>query len=322
MIDLLKVRYPHNEISTYVGKLIHFSEKPAYEGFLITDFDTKNLYRFVVTEKYDSAKEYPLQFSNNEPLTYSKNEYISRATNFLNELIERKFLKAIFSRVKKVDFDAQKTELFFKKLCENYPDAFVYLLSSEKLGTWVGASPEYVLEKTGIELFTMALAGTKKDATIEWTEKERLEQEYVAKFIENSLRNIKVQKLKSIGPYDYQAGPVIHLKTDIYAESERSPLELALFLHPTPAVSGLPKMESIELISKHEQHERSLYAGLIGFYSPQNTSLYVNLRCAQIRKNAAYLYLGGGFTKDSDVVKEWEETENKSRTLINILEQL
>jgi isochorismate synthase len=81
-------------------------------------------------------------------------------------------------------------------------------------------------------------------------------------------------------------------------------------------------MESIELIKEHEVHQRGLYTGIIGFYAEQNCSLYVNLRCAQIQKENAYLYLGGGFTKDSDIEKEWEETENKSMTLISIMQNI
>lgn len=322
MKDILKIRYPQTEVETYIGKLINFSEKPAHSGFLITDFTTENLYRFAVTDYYDENKVYDLHFSENDPNVYSKEEYIYRASGFLDDLKHKQFLKAIFSRIKKVDFDGSKTMELFDELCANYPNAFVYLVSSEKLGTWIGASPEFVLEKTGRKTYTMSLAGTKKDEETPWTEKEILEQDYVTKFIESSLKNIKVDKLQSIGPYDYKAGSVIHLKTDIYAETDLLPLELALFLHPTPAVSGLPKMESLELITEHEEHERSLYAGLIGFYSEQNCSLYVNLRCAQIQKNTAYLYVGGGFTKDSDVEKEWEETENKAMTLEKIMRGL
>lgn len=321
-MDILKIRYPENEKTTYIGKLLNLAEKPSLEGFLISDFTTQTIYRFVATEEFQPNQKYPLHFSEEQPIIYSKEEYLEYAGAFLQELKEKKFLKAVFSRVKDVPFDTTETEHLFDQLCDEYPDAFVYLISSEKIGTWVGASPEYVLERMGKEIYTMSLAGTKKSLQEEWTQKELLEQEYVTKFIEDSLRNIKVKQLKSIGPFDYQAGPVTHLKTDIYAETEIGTLELALFLHPTPAVSGLPKMEAIELIGKHERHDRSIYTGLIGFYSPQSCSLYVNLRCTQIQKDHAYLYLGGGFTKDSILEKEWEETENKSKTLINSINKL
>jgi isochorismate synthase len=35
-----------------------------------------------------------------------------------------------------------------------------------------------------------------------------------------------------------------------------------------------------------------------------------------------YLYLGGGYTKDSNPELEWEETENKSKTLLDLVQKL
>ena len=97
-------------------------------------------------------------------------------------------------------------------------------------------------------------------------------------------------------------------------------------LHPTPAVSGLPKTESITLINQIENHElgysRSLYSGYLGHLGEQTSQLYVNIRCCQLFPNAAYLYIGGGYTEDSSPIDEWKETESKGETLISIMEKL
>ena len=60
---------------------------------------------------------------------------------------------------------------------------------------------------------------------------------------------------------------------------------------------------------------------MIGVVGEQSTQLFVNLRCAEIIQNQAYLYLGGGFTKDSTVESEWSETENKAKTLLNVMKK-
>jgi len=113
---------------------------------------------------------------------------------------------------------------------------------------------------------------------------------------------------------------VKHLETNFeFSMKGVEPIVIADKLHPTPAVSGLPRKEAIELINSIEDHDRSLYAGCIGIVGEQ-TKLFVNLRCAQYLDQEYFLYLGGGFTKDSESMKEWEETENKSRTLLDILE--
>jgi isochorismate synthase len=83
-----------------------------------------------------------------------------------------------------------------------------------------------------------------------------------------------------------------------------------------------PNLKFVEnaLIQQLEGHERSLYAGVIGLVNEHSSNLFVNLRCAQVFNDAVTLYLGGGHTEDSDANAEWEETENKARTLLNILQ--
>jgi isochorismate synthase len=209
-------------------------------------------------------------------------------------------------------------------LCDKYPNALVYLISSKLIGTWIGASPEVLLEAHDDYLFTMSLAGTKKvNANIEWTEKEIIEQELVTDFIADELKKMQVDSLEIIGPYDFEAGPVEHLRTDICAQiSTITPIEIAQNLHPTPAVSGLPRTEAIALIKTLETHDRGLYTGMIGLISENTARLFVNLRCAQIQEKNTYLYIGGGFTAQSIPEMEWEETENKSQTLLNVMRNL
>ena len=49
------------------------------------------------------------------------------------------------------------------------------------------------------------------------------------------------------------------------------------------------------------------------------SNLYVNLRCMQLQYQKALVYVGGGITKDSDPIDEFEETINKSYTMLKIL---
>ena len=49
------------------------------------------------------------------------------------------------------------------------------------------------------------------------------------------------------------------------------------------------------------------------------SSLYVNLRCMQLQKETAQLYVGAGITADSIPAAEWRETVLKSETLLNVL---
>ncbi|PSR05865.1 MAG: isochorismate synthase, partial [Bacteroidetes bacterium SW_10_40_5] len=48
--------------------------------------------------------------------------------------------------------------------------------------------------------------------------------------------------------------------------------------------------------------------------------LYVNLRCMEVHEsNQASLYAGAGIVKGSKAEEEWNETEAKMNTLLNML---
>ncbi len=318
MSDLLKYRLPGHEIIEQSGYFRTIKSIRYASGFFMSTFLSDRLVEFVPSLISDGTPS----FSNEEPYIVKKEDYLVEAQSFLNSFEKNKIKKAVFSRVKKVSFDEKKINDLFQQLCEIYPKAFVYLASGEEIGTWIGASPEILLHAFSHSGFTMALAGTKPvSSRLNWTEKEKLEQLYVTGFIQEKLQSAGIKKMDVNGPYDVQAGPVMHLRTDISFDLESNKIvEIVQKLHPTPAVSGLPQKEAIELINFREPHERLFYTGMIGLITKNSTSLYVNLRCCQIQKGSAFLYLGGGFTIDSVPLSEWDETENKSRTLLNVME--
>lgn len=321
-LEFVRYRFPKQEIVTKTGI---FQVKQAHEiktGFVFTDFRREHIYQL---EEQHSDEALAFHFFDEKPVVFTPREYYLQAHELLNGINVFQMGKAVFSRIKQVTFDETKALDFFDALCEKYPQASVYLVSSRLFGTWVGASPEILLETHQEHLFTMSLAGTKRtdDADFEWRNKEKTEQALVTDFIVETLEKNKLCDIETTDPYDFEAGPVTHIRTDISARlTEKSAWEIAFQLHPTPAVSGLPRDRALELIETVEIHNRSLYSGMFGWISPEHVKLYVNLRCAQIQKPFTYLYLGGGFTADSIPEEEWIETENKSKTLMNVMEQL
>lgn len=289
-------------------------------GFVVYSFDKNKSYLFVEDEESENAR---FHFCREAPDELSYTEYLDRAKEFKNEMLKRDLSKAIFSRVKYVhkSVDAQQ---MFEVLCETYPNAFVYLISSSHFGTWIGASPEPLIQADDNKGCTVALAGTMRtDEKSDWTEKDKNEQYFVQTYIHDRLKSINIDPIFIDGPKEYVAGPVKHLQSVFnFGLNGNKPLEVAKRLHPTPAVSGLPQRSSVKLIYETENYKRSLYTGFLGEVSESDANLFVNLRCAQIFEDKVALYLGGGFTKDSDIEKEWMETENKSKTLLKVIENM
>lgn len=318
MGDTLYYRIPGRDKKRLSGQFREIKDISTVLGFVISSFDKTKLFSF---HEDDVPSE--LHLYNTFLNCISKENYLKSANWFLTELKARNISKAVLSRIKDVPF-YRTPKSFYDKLCDAYPDAFVYLVSSPLFGTWIGASPEVLLEVAGKDAKTMSLAGTlRTDDSAEWKEKEENEQNFVSTFIKSQLIKSGIRTVQECPRGNLVAGPVTHLKTEFTFDiGDRSVGAIAIALHPTPAVCGLPQNNAMELINEAEEHNRSLYSGFVGVIGEDKSSLYVNLRCAHITTDKAYLFVGGGFTKDSDVESEWQETENKAGTLLNVIENL
>jgi len=262
------------------------------------------------------------------PFSSKKEEYKSLVRSIVNNIKGNKFKKVVASRVKVVNRpEAFNPFYFFETLKANYPSAFCFLFYSPQSGCWMGASPEKLLSVSENQLETMALAGTQMDYKkplnqITWGEKELEEQQMVTDFVAQKLETWNHETVEQSGPYTTSTGKVLHLRTDfrtqVNAENKINPLLESL--HPTPAVGGLPQEESVSFIAENEKHNRNFYSGYLGPINLNKcTDLFVNLRCMQVFSEKLALYLGAGITEQSDPEAEWVETENKARTLLDLL---
>lgn len=248
-----------------------------------------------------------------------KNDYVLKIKDLISVLKKKKLKKVVFSRPKLVPASKRAVHEILSDLRSKYPNAFVYALNSETYGIWLGASPETLLEGSDQRFNTMSLAGTRQIGDDNWLDKEIEEQAFVSEYISQTLQKMKVQKLQTSKTQSVQAGPVQHLRTNFSFEYSGEVLKLIHELSPTPAVCGTPKNEAFDYILQKEAYDRQLYASYIGLIGPGSSKVFVNLRCMQIIKNACVLYVGGGITASSIPEHEWEETELKAKTLLDIL---
>jgi isochorismate synthase len=120
-----------------------------------------------------------------------------------------------------------------------------------------------------------------------------------------------------------ESGKVAHLKTSFFFPAEKIEDRLGNFiaeLHPTPAVCGLPKDLADEYIRANEPYHRKYYTGYLGPWRLDGlVSLFVNLRCMEITSDEYILYAGGGITARSVPEKEWDETNQKAKTLLSVV---
>ena len=314
---VLHYRIPGHELVTCHGQFHPIPMDETPRGFIVSNADGEK--RFVF--KTNSARPFVVQ-SQNPPHQAKKSEYIMAVDRITEGIHNSKLKKVVYSRVIKRPLKQSKRFSYFERLMQTYPQAFVYYFEDENLGSWVGATPEILLRRIESHCFVMSLAGTKKaNEHRAWTEKEEIEQTLVTDFILEGINGLALGEVEVDGPYAHQAGPVEHLRTDITfnIDSQRE-MQLIQQLHPTPAVCGLPRNMAKQAYEAMEIHRRELYTGYIGVFDEQQTHCYVNLRCAKLIDDELFAYVGGGITDESVPELEWIETENKSKTLFDLLE--
>ena len=232
--------------------------------------------------------------------------------------------KIVAARTKMIplptEFDLGKT---LAKLLSSYPHSFVNFFHLPGIGTWMGASPEVLIETKGDYFYTMSLAGTQpaqgdnplKSAA--WTQKEIEEQALVSRYIVDCFKTIRLREYEEHGPKTVLAGNLLHLRSDFRVNTQTTGFSnlgsvMLGLLHPTSAVCGMPRKEALNFLKAEEGWNRNFYAGFLGPVGiEQETSIYVNLRTASLHQSHALLYAGAGVTEDSVPEKEWEETELK-----------
>lgn len=156
-----------------------------------------------------------------------------------------------------------------------------------------------------------------------WGVKEIAEQAFVSRYIVQLLDKMGVEAMVIDGPKNFRAGNLVHLATAFEFDADQLRVSRGRFaaaLYPTPAIAGLPRDESLEYIRNAEGYNRGYYSGLAGpVRMRQETHLYVMLRCMQLFDDQLVLYSGAGITGSSDPEKEWQETENKMNTLLDVI---
>ena len=262
-------------------------------------------------------------------------EFVNLVAKCKNSIQKGYYQKIVPSRREKfkIKKDFRPVSEFFK-LCRQYENAFVSLVYFPNEGLWLGASPELLISLKAQKKFeTISLAGTQEIplnfdlSKAAWTQKEIEEQALVSRYIVNCFKKIRLREFDEFGPKTAKAGNLMHLKTVFRVDMDQVNFpELGSvmldLLHPTSAVCGMPMMPAAKFLNENEGYDRQYFSGYLGPVNiNEDIDLFVNLRCARIHKDAGILFAGAGVTEDSDEESEWNETNIKFQTLLNVIDK-
>jgi isochorismate synthase len=200
--------------------------------------------------------------------------------------------------------------------------------------TLVGASPELLLKRQGLQVHSHPLAGSiarsadpeedrRRAAGLLASSKDLHEHAVVVDAVATALRpwcrSLQVPATPSL----LSTPSMWHLGTRVTGElldPSVDSLTLASALHPTPAVCGHPSAAARAFIAAREGFDRGYFAGLVGWCDAAGDGEWaVTLRCAEVGADEVTLYAGAGVVAGSDPLRELQETSAKLRTMLGAM---
>jgi isochorismate synthase len=261
----------------------------------------------------------------------SKSKYKSWVNEGVSRIMNGEFKKVVPARILVKEWRGNPIEIF-NDLSSRYPNAFVSITCTPQAGCWIGATPELLLSVDKNKIFrTASLAGTKAfDQSVmlhnvTWTQKEIEEQAMVSRYIINCFKTIRLREFDEEGPMTIKAGNLVHLKTNFIVDMKSTNFPnlgstMLRLLHPTSAVCGMPKDAAADFLEKIENFDRTYFSGYLGPINVEDeTNIFVNIRCARLIENHSIIFAGAGVTSYSNAESEWEETELKCKTLLDVM---
>jgi isochorismate synthase len=255
--------------------------------------------------------------------SHAENGWAQLVGAMLDEIRTGQFKKLVAARATRiVARDPWRVAAVFDAL--RLPGCTAFAVRRNR-AAFLGATPERLVAVWGRQVSSEALAGTAprgQTAHLRRSEKDLREHFAVVSVIAERLKPWCTSLDVAQHPSPRLLRDMVHLVTPIEGRLRHPAhvLNLALALHPTPAVSGVPVVSSSAWIAEHEPTARGWYAGFVGFFDARGAGeFHVAIRSGLIRGRSAWVFAGAGIVEGSQPAAEYEETEVKQRPFLRAL---
>ncbi|MBW4612985.1 MAG: anthranilate synthase component I [Desmonostoc vinosum HA7617-LM4] len=130
--------------------------------------------------------------------------------------------------------------------------------------------------------------------------------------------SVKVDELMVIERYSH----VMHIVSNVVGKlaKNKTAWDLMKACFPAGTVSGAPKIRAMEIIYELEPSRRGVYSGVYGYYDFEGQlNSAIAIRTMVLRNNTVNVQAGAGLVADSEPEKEYEETLNKAKGLLEAI---
>ncbi len=326
-----------------------------YDNFKKKIYFIENIYSDTKIKNYEETYRSVInkfnEFENYEDIRLPERLTFKQNNNLIKSNISKENFKSLVKKAKKY---IEKGDIFqvvlsqrferkiLKKPIEIYnhlrksnPSPFMFYFNYEDFNV-LGSSPEILVRLRNNKVTIRPIAGTRpRGKNIQEDKKYELDllkdkkelaehlmlldlgRNDVGKVVK--INSVKVTEKFKVEKYSH----VMHIVSNVEGKfsNKFSLFETLLSGFPAGTVSGAPKIRAMEIIDELEKNKRKLYAGGIGYFTPNNEfDTCIALRTALIKNNRFYVQAGAGVVADSNPHNEYVETVNKAKALMKAVD--
>jgi anthranilate synthase component 1 len=242
-------------------------------------------------------------------------------------------IQVVISQRFKIKIDRDPLDIY-RNLRSLNPSPYMFFLKLKEV-TLIGSSPEMLVRCEDNLVETRPIAGTRPRGKNEEEDKklarqllndqkEKAEHLMLVDLGRNDLGRVsklgkvRVSEFMSIERYSH----VMHLVSEVEGALDKryDIYDVLRACFPAGTVTGSPKIRAMEIIDELENIRRGPYAGCVGYFSfSHNMDTCITIRTITIKDNIAYIQAGAGIVADSVPEREYQESVNKAKALIEAI---
>lgn len=267
---------------------------------------------------------------------FSKKEYLEKVRAIQQHILDGDVYELNFCQ----EFFAESVSVNPRELYQSLnakaraPFSAFYQLGARHL---LCASPERFIRKKGNTVLSQPIKGTihrgnteEEDAQLRHelrhSAKDQAENVMIVDLVRNDFARsclpgtVVVEELFGIYPFEQVFQMISTISGQLHPATHF--VEAIKNAFPMGSMTGAPKIKSMELIERYERSKRGLYAGSVGYFTPNGDfDFNVVIRSLQYNSQEEYLsfQVGGAIVYDSVPEKEYAECLLKAQAMLEVL---
>jgi anthranilate synthase component 1 len=263
----------------------------------------------------------------------TKEEYCCLVERTKEYIVNGDIFQAVISRRFETEYKDSLLNAY-RVLRTTNPSPYMVFMQNKEVQL-ISTSPETLVRLKDGKLSTFPIAGSRPrgeneaednalEAELLIDEKELSEHNMLVDLARNDLG--RISEYGSVKVIDYKRvqkySRIMHITSEVEGsiKKEMDSFDAIQAILPAGTLSGAPKIRACEIIEELEKVPRGIYGGAIGYIDfTGNMDTCIAIRMAVKKNDKVYVQAGGGIVADSVPEKEYEESANKAKAVMDAI---